>query len=144
MGCVAAAAVLFSDPVMEVQAGHFHSSPTHKGHPRLKKGSFEVCLFFNLKLRIHCQYLLWMSLTTNADRVPASCSYTAHGHPPERLHCPGLLLRGEASVPQLTMTVELTYTHTKDKLIAQISNKDRRVIIGSTCPVPRCTQLQRH
>lgn len=35
-----AAAVLFSDHVMEVPAGHFHSSPTHKGHPHLKKDVF--------------------------------------------------------------------------------------------------------
>lgn len=50
---LAAAAALFSDLVMEVQAGHFHSSPTHKGHPHLKKGLF--CGFFPLKLRVSLQ-----------------------------------------------------------------------------------------
>lgn len=104
MGC-AAAVVISSDLVMEVQAGRFHSIPTHKGHPNLKKKS-NFFLFLRLTRKPFSLPTSCVTLTTDADRVPASCSYTAHGHPPQCLHYLGLLLRGEASVPQLTMAVE--------------------------------------
>lgn len=62
--------------------------------------------------------LVWKSLAANADRVPASCCHAAHGHPPEGLHSPGLLLGGEASMTQLTMTGGVstvkTWPHSSD------------------------------
>lgn len=130
-----AAAVLSSDLAREVQVGHFHSSPTHRDLLHLKKNVIcgkSTAPPSSLK-----------TLTTDADRVPASCCHMAHGHPPEGLHYPGLLLRGQASVPQLTMAVKHTHTHTHDQ--------DRRfsfllcvqTVVGCTCPVPRCARLRR-
>lgn len=85
--------------------------------------------------------LVWKSLAADADRVPSSCSHAAHGHPPEGLHSPGLLLGGEASVTQLTVTVK---GNQHGEHTAWTSSADRGVLVHSTCPVPRCTPLQRH
>lgn len=92
------------------------------------------------QLPVSC--LVWKSLAADADRVPPSCSHAAHGHPPEGLHGSGLLLGGEASVTQLTMTVGRR-DQQSENVNTQLDT-DRSVFVQSTCPVPRCTPLQRH
>lgn len=108
---------------MEVQAGHFHSNPIYTGHHHLENGSFD---YFPPLLLEACSCSVtnaWMSLATNADRVPASCCHAAHGHPPQGLHCPGLLFRGEASMTQLTMTVEVKKKEHKHTALIPVKDK---------------------
>lgn len=93
------------------------------------------------QLPVSC--LVWKSLAANADRVPASCCHAAHGHPPEGLHSPGLLLGGEASMTQLTMTGGDQHS---ENMTTQLGSPSWTVFVfvQPTCPVPRCTPLQRH
>lgn len=97
----------FSAFVMEVQAVHFHSSPTHKGLQHLRRNINAVQFVVkNVFYHFYTAPAMPSGPTTNADRVPSSCRYRAHLHPPQSLHCPGLLLGEESSVSQLTMTVK--------------------------------------
>lgn len=110
--------------------------------------SFEVVFFPSVWMYNPVTVIFCITYTTNADRMPASCSYKSHGHPPESLHRPGLLLRREDPVPQLSMAVEInTCINAQDMQnhnVAQIPPKNRFRRMSSTCPIPRCTQLQLH